>query len=101
MDNFYTVAEVAGQLDVTQQKVYYEIDHGRLNCQMIANRKVIMKEEVDALRDRLARENNLMTPGEYCEDRLITRSQFDYRVSVGKITTIKIGGKVFVTEEEA
>lgn len=93
---FYTIQEAAKKLGVPEQKIYYEIYVGRIKPEIIANRKVLMDDDIKKLRGQIARSKHLLTPKEYCRRHKMSRSKFDYRKSTGKIKTIKIAGKVFV-----
>ena len=96
MASFFTIQEVAKKLGITEQKIYYEIDRGRLLCQTIAGRMVILEESFRSLKKRLVQEGMLLTPAQYCKKNGMSRSKFDYRKKMGQIKTVKLAGKVFV-----
>jgi len=96
MASYYTIQEAAKRLGITEQKIYYEIERGRLACQEIAGRMVLLEEGFKALKKRLVQQGMLMTPAQYCKKHGMSRSKFDYRKQAGYIKTIKLGGKVFV-----
>lgn len=51
-DNYYTVAEAAGELDVTRQTIYRWIKNGILEAEKIGRETLIEKAEIFRYRDK-------------------------------------------------
>lgn len=96
MKKYYTIQEVAKTLGLTESKVYYEIEVGRLKAQELAGRKVVYAGAIAKLRKTLIVQKVLPTPAEYCKKNKMSRSKFDHWVRAGKIKVARVGGKVFV-----
>lgn len=95
---FYTIQEASKKLGVTEQKLYYEIEAGRLKFNVVANRKVIMADDFTQLKKKFLYQRILLTPKQYCQKHNMSRSKFDYRRATGRIETVKVNGKIFVKE---
>lgn len=102
MSKFYTVQQMAkllSKLDVTESKLYYDIERGRIQTKEVAGKMVIYPKAFEEYKKKLLQKKALPTPAQYCEKHGMSRSKFDYRVRAGKIAVVRLGGKLFVKGE--
>jgi len=96
----YTIEQASEILKVPQQRIYYEIHSGRLKPLNIMGRYALSEENIESLKNKYFRKDNLITVDEYCKSKKISRSIFNYRKGIGYIKVIKIDGRVYVRSDK-
>jgi hypothetical protein len=98
--DYMTVDEVAKKMNVVPQKIYYLVYNNLIAWKKMFNRYVIPLTEVAKIEDFSLVKKSLLSPKQYCEKNNIKRSLFNYRRMCGYIKTVKIGGRIFVKENQ-
>ena len=95
-DEYLTVEGVANRTKLPLHKVYYAINHGQLEHEIVLGKIAISPEALTKFKRRMAQMKVMPSVEDYCKAKGISRNKFNYMVQHGGIKVVKIGGRVFV-----